>query len=132
MTLPLGPFFSPRSIPETAESLIGILYDYAPKIADRYRAELVAKKSKVGLVYLLLKRLGRYAPPFAYVGPHPTNESQLGVWIDLGKLHAAEEKGVLIQAMDDTVKTKARYVLVLGHHVVLYHRKNWERVWEVE
>lgn len=77
--------------------------------------------------------LNRHVAPFTYWGYHPTDGS-LGVWIDLGRLHAAEEDGHLVQVSDDRWRgIKAPYVLnVRGDgSLTLYHRRGRQEVWTI-
>lgn len=85
----------------------------------------------------LYSDLQRHVPPLTYWGYHPSNGA-LGVWIDTGALHQAEESGRLIQVAD--VKgakprrgLKAPYLLVLQSdgRATLVHRKDGREVWSI-
>jgi hypothetical protein len=77
----------------------------------------------------LQHQLNKLTAPFTYVG-HRVDDPHWGVWIDLGKLHAAEEDGSLIQATHPNVKTRATYILEVGDRIRLWRRKGLELLWE--
>lgn len=137
-TLPLGSFNLPEH--PSPDEIIGALLthsnhslDWANKIDERWKAINPKHKApKHRLIQVLVHELNRFAPPFAYVGHAPHDENNWGVWIDLGKLHEAEETGKLIQ---DTIRpTKGRSTYVLIHDETglrLFKRRGWVEVWKV-
>lgn len=97
---------------------------------ERLRPSYVAAKQR--LIQSLLKELNRFAPPFCYVGHAPHDENNWGVWIDLGKLHEAEEKGQLVQETQRPTKGRSRYVLIHDQTGLrLFKRRGWVEVWKV-
>jgi hypothetical protein len=82
---------------------------------------------------LLLKELNKHVPPFTYFGHHQTDDSHLGVWIDLGQLHQAEETGKLAQvSSNDWRGIKSTYVLRINDAgLTLYLRKGRKEVWSI-
>lgn len=136
-TLPIGAF-CPRhlNLEETASTLLGTLNDYDPTVAERFQKRFNQLKpthiaNTQRLIAGLVLRLGKFCPPFTYVGHHPTDAALWGVWIDLGKLHRAEERGRLVQGDAYPTKSRATYVLVpQGHGVALFKRKGLQKLWE--
>lgn len=138
-TLPLGSFtpYGTRPVTprETISLLLGVLSEHAPTEAERYQTKLATMKEShtaeiARLGDTVINRLQRFAPSFCYVGHQVGDENDLGCWIDLGRLHAAEEKGRLIQADSPTVKTRASFILEVGDRVRLWKRKGLVKLWE--
>lgn len=136
-TLPLGPFArNLSSASDTVRALIGVLLDYDPSSALPYlkRVEslgLTRRAEWERVIRGVVKSLQRFAPELAYVGHQLGNESVWGVWIDLGRLHEAEQQGRLIQSDAHPIKTRATYVLEHGGRgLTLYRRKGWQPLWE--
>jgi len=104
-----------------------LLKTHAPAKAARFETA----KPSLTVAHRLFVALNTLVPPFSYWGHHPSDVSHLGVWIDLGKLHDAEESGKLVQAgYRDAKGVKAVYVLVPeSDGLVLYHRKSGREVW---
>ncbi len=135
-TLPLGLISRFDEPQEVTSALIGVLNDLAPEQAARFRAIASAFSAPdqgyahQAMVPTLIRTLNRFAPPFARVGYHPAHPDEIGVWIDLGKLHEAEEKGKLVQASHPKVKTRATYILEVGDRLRLWKRKGLTPLWE--
>lgn len=92
--------------------------------------QLALKPASKGLVRYLFKALNRWVPPYSYWGWHPSDKTLLGVWVDLGKLHAAEEWGKLVQATTLKAAKSGVYVLVPeGDGLTLYHRRTGREMW---
>lgn len=136
--LSLGSFSHSLASPyEVASTLIGILTDVDPKAGAAhllvYRDLKPTQQTSLNkLVERLVRDLGRFTPPFTYVGHRVDDPSIWGVWIDLGLLHAAEEKGDLIQVGSHSkLPKRGTYLLDLeGKGATLYRRRGMVRVWE--
>ncbi len=135
-TLPLGPFARDLlTAPDIAAALIGVLKDYDVETSTDYLLKvrdlsLTRHAEWNRIIKGVLHRLNHFSPPFTYVGHHILDESVWGVWIDLSRLHEAEQEGRLTQGGPLT-KGRSTYVLdVSGRGVRLFRRKGWERVWE--
>lgn len=135
-TLPLGLIVRFDEPHEVTDALIGVLNDFEPERAGRYRAianafhESHQDYAHQAMIPTLLRRLNRVAPPFACVGYHPVHADEIGVWVDLAALHAAEQKGRLIQSSSPDIKTRATYILQVGERVRLLRRKGLATIWE--
>lgn len=135
-TLPLGSFSCrAHSTEDTIAVLMDALRPFDGASFARFQARAASikptqKADALGLVLALQHALNRFAPALAYVGHRIDDQSDWGVWIDLGKLHEAEQKGDLIQAHGPHVKTRATYVLQVGDRVKLWTRKGPKQVWE--
>lgn len=136
-TLPVGPFGRFYTIEELIPGLIGVLNDFDPVLAERYKQRYTKipsnrKADKQRLVDGLRKSLNKYAPIFTYVGHYPSNDWLWGVWIDLEALYRAEQKRKLVQSHFNP-KGRHKYVLLQeSSGLCLYERKNWQAVWKVE
>lgn len=136
-TLALGPIVSKvTSYRELTSALIGVLRDFDVEKANYYTERLNETKSTyvmAGLVRGLRHQLNLHAPEFAYVGHRIDDDFAWGVWVDLGKMHEAEEKGQLIQtSCAANTKGRAPYLLEVNEKgVSLFRRKGLERLWEV-
>lgn len=137
-TLPLGSFgHHIQSLDDIISTLIGILGDYDSETATLKRNKFSRIKTnhraeKAELIAGLLRELNRYAPPFTYVGHYPTDDTNWGVWIDLGKLHEAEETNKLVQESHVPVRGRSTYVLLQDMGGLrLYRRKGWVEMWRV-
>lgn len=138
-TLPLGSFASVSSPHEVVAALIGVLADYNPELSASYLLRFrditpSRKAAHAKMIVSLVKALNRFCPPFTYVGHHLTDENVWGVWIDLGKLHEAEEQGKLVQVSNHEVdQPKAIYALEFNNKgVSLWRRKGNVRLWETQ
>lgn len=136
--LPLGSFAHSLASPsEVAATLMGVLADVdadsGAAFLLRYRDIQPTHKANLNLlVVALVRQLNRHCPPFTYCGHRIDDESVWGVWIDLGRLHAAEESGDLVQVGSHSKRPKrGTYLLDLeGKAATLYRRKGMKKVWE--
>lgn len=102
------------------------LCEYAKEVATRF----VRKPRTWASVNLMCRALNRLTVPFGYWGRHPSDSTQYGVWIDLGKMHEAEEWGKLVQASSLKAAKSGVYVLVAeGDGLALYHRRTGREMW---
>lgn len=135
-TLPLGLIVRFDEPHEVTDALIGVLNDFEPERAVVYRRIADAfhqthqDYAHQAMIPTLLRRLNRFAPPFGVVGYHLVHSDEIGTWVDLAALHAAEQKGRLIQSSDVSVKTRATFILQVGDRVRLLRRKGLQTIWE--
>ncbi len=135
--LPLGSFAHSLTSPhEVAAALIGVLADVDADTSAGYRLryrdiEPRHKAEMNRLIAGLVRQLGKHTPEFTYVGHRIDDPSVWGVWVDLGLLHAAEERGQLVQVGSHSKRpTKGTYILDLeGKAATLYRRKGMVEIW---
>lgn len=136
--LHLGSFSHSLASPyEVVSTLIGILTDVDPKAGAAfllvYRDTKPTQQISLNkLVERVVRELSKHCPPFTYCGHRVDDPSIWGVWVDLGQLHAAEEKGDLIQVGSHSkLPKRGTYLLDLeGKGATLYRRRGMVRVWE--
>lgn len=143
--LPLGAIAYDLKTPsQTLIVCLAVLSGVSPTLAENYRnTNLVksvennsalsplAKYQLRKMVAAILRELNRYCPKFTYVGYRPDDPTCLGVWIDIGSLHAAEYAGKLTQVHDSKWKgVKSPYVLEFNDNgLTLYHRSGRKPIW---
>lgn len=129
-TLPLGPAIESNAAGDvsTITRCIDLLETVAPKSAEPLKTRRF--KSFDSALKAVTTQLNRHVPPFTYFGYQP-NSMTLGVWVDLGRLHQAEESGQLVQAGSDWRGLKAPYILTANEDgkLVLYRRRGRREVW---
>lgn len=143
-TLPLGSIaVDLTSRPVLLIVCLGLLTDLSPSVAARHRARPIVSKVEAGTpltqrdsqrltqaIAAVFKDLNHHVPPLCYFGRHPSDASHLGVWVDLGALHRAEESGDLVQAPIESRGQTGRYILdASGAGLTLYRRRGKVQLW---
>lgn len=146
-TLPLGLFANDLSSPRQMLIVcLALLLDINPTLANRQKAKKIVSKAESGqdlspkditvlkaTINTIFNDLNHSVPPFTYFGHHPTDHSQLGVWIDLYALHKAENNGQITQLAGASWKgIKSNYILDMANAgIVLYRRRGKKEVWRI-
>lgn len=143
--LPIGPIGECLSDRCVYEESLKLLAELSPKIAAKHArkkiARVVAGNKEIQLtdnqrdqlynaIIDLWKDLNKHVPPFTYFG-YKANLGGLGVWIDLSRLHKAEEAGILVQTGTDWKDVKSTYVLSIDDSgkLDLYRRRGRKQLW---
>lgn len=146
-SLPLGSIASNLESPRAVYIIcLSLLSDLAPAIAEKHKTKAILQAAQGSTDLSLIQRyqlgravdalirdLNRHVPPLTYFGYQITDKTNLGVWVDLGALHAAEQAGVLTQVIGLPWRDiKSLYVLdVGGAGLTLYRRRDKKVIWSV-
>ncbi len=123
---------------------LALLTDVSPTIAARHSAKPIAARiqdpSDLSMldtyrlnraVSAIISDLNTYTPALAYFGYHPVDKSQIGVYVDTGALHTAEQNGMVTQVFSDDWRG-IHSTFVLRFHdkgLTLYRRRGKSIVW---
>ena len=131
--LSIGSFDIADSLDKTIFTLYTVLRQHNAEKAEILKQRVCKNtRDKEKLIRIYIKELTAFIPPFTYVGHAPNDESNWGVWVDLGKLSLAAENGQIIQADKKPTKGRSKYVLLQEDgRLCLFQRRGWIEVWKV-
>lgn len=144
-TLPLGSIATNLSTPQQLFTVcLALLSDLNDTLAARHRSKPICQVVQSGADLSLIQRyqlkransallteLNRFVPELTRLGWHMTQSDNLGVWIDLEALHAAERDGRLVQVSGGPWAGHSQFVLDMSSGLTLYRRRGKVRVWSM-
>jgi hypothetical protein len=127
-------------VPAFLEAFKGVDTEWSESLKAEYESMVENGATREYIEEFLWERLSwaleKYVPPYTYLGPHPGDLSDYGVWVSDESidydLSSAEDSGLQSMKAGEPIPTGSKYVVVLdndGSYAALLDGRTGDTIW---